>query len=159
MFAEENDDNHGEALDDDVHVQIDVFAYESGDGKVGDDDVHKTFLADSLRRRCLSFALMTHSPPWVTLACDNSLADCHEQCFCKVNVENVSKVVLSSPSQIIQRSWLAPAFQKFFNLLYHFDNHDDHDDENDDDHDVDVDDAAGDAHQSSRLGLLPRCSA
>ena len=33
------------------------------DGEVGDDDKHGTFLADSLRKRCLSFALMTHSPP------------------------------------------------------------------------------------------------
>ena len=42
FFADDDDNDHGE---------------------VGDVDAHGTFQADSLRRRCLSFALMTQSPP------------------------------------------------------------------------------------------------
>ena len=46
-------------------VTIDVDRDDDDRGEVVDDDDDEdgTFQADSLRRRCLSFALMTHSPP------------------------------------------------------------------------------------------------
>ena len=45
-------------------VTIDVDRDHDDRGEVvDDDDDDGTFLADSLRRRCLSFALLTYSPP------------------------------------------------------------------------------------------------